>query len=67
MSEKEIVLRYGFNPHQKPARIYSKKGTLPFRVLNGAPGVYQYAGCSQLLATGQGVETGPENAGGGFI
>ncbi len=38
MSEKEIVLRYGFNPHQKPARIYTKKGTLPFKVLNGAPG-----------------------------
>ncbi|MGD0795541.1 MAG: phosphoribosylaminoimidazolecarboxamide formyltransferase [Dehalococcoidales bacterium] len=38
MSENEIILRYGFNPHQKPARIYSKKGKLPFRVLNGAPG-----------------------------
>jgi phosphoribosylaminoimidazolecarboxamide formyltransferase/IMP cyclohydrolase len=38
MSENEIILRYGFNPHQKPARIYSKKGRLPFRVLNGAPG-----------------------------
>jgi phosphoribosylaminoimidazolecarboxamide formyltransferase/IMP cyclohydrolase len=38
MSEKEIVLRYGFNPHQKPARIYAEKGALPFRVLNGAPG-----------------------------
>jgi phosphoribosylaminoimidazolecarboxamide formyltransferase/IMP cyclohydrolase len=38
MSEKEIALRYGFNPHQKPARIYVAKGTLPFRVLNGAPG-----------------------------
>ncbi len=38
MSEKEITLRYGFNPHQKPARIYTKKGTLPFMVLNGAPG-----------------------------
>jgi phosphoribosylaminoimidazolecarboxamide formyltransferase/IMP cyclohydrolase len=38
MSEKEIALRYGFNPHQKPARIYVDKGTLPFRVLNGAPG-----------------------------
>jgi phosphoribosylaminoimidazolecarboxamide formyltransferase/IMP cyclohydrolase len=38
MSEKEIVLRYGFNPHQKPARIFSPEGTLPFRVLNGAPG-----------------------------
>jgi phosphoribosylaminoimidazolecarboxamide formyltransferase/IMP cyclohydrolase len=38
MSENEIILRYGFNPHQKSARIYSKKGSLPFRVLNGAPG-----------------------------
>ncbi len=38
MAEKEIILRYGFNPHQKPARIYAKKGNLPFRVLNGAPG-----------------------------
>jgi phosphoribosylaminoimidazolecarboxamide formyltransferase/IMP cyclohydrolase len=38
MSEKEIILRYGFNPHQKPARIYAKNGTLPFNVLNGAPG-----------------------------
>jgi phosphoribosylaminoimidazolecarboxamide formyltransferase/IMP cyclohydrolase len=38
MSENEIILRYGFNPHQKPARIYSAKGKLPFRVVNGAPG-----------------------------
>jgi phosphoribosylaminoimidazolecarboxamide formyltransferase/IMP cyclohydrolase len=38
MNETEIALRYGFNPHQKSARIYTKKGTLPFRVLNGAPG-----------------------------
>jgi phosphoribosylaminoimidazolecarboxamide formyltransferase/IMP cyclohydrolase len=38
MSEKEIILRYGFNPHQKPARIFTNKGTLPFNVLNGAPG-----------------------------
>jgi phosphoribosylaminoimidazolecarboxamide formyltransferase / IMP cyclohydrolase len=38
MSDNEIILRYGFNPHQKPARVYTKKGSLPFRVLNGAPG-----------------------------
>jgi phosphoribosylaminoimidazolecarboxamide formyltransferase/IMP cyclohydrolase len=38
MSDNEITLRYGFNPHQKPARIYNKKGKLPFKVLNGAPG-----------------------------
>jgi len=34
----EMVLRYGCNPHQVPARIYSKKGALPFNVLNGSPG-----------------------------
>jgi phosphoribosylaminoimidazolecarboxamide formyltransferase/IMP cyclohydrolase len=38
VSQQEITLRYGFNPHQKPARIYTSRGALPFRVLNGAPG-----------------------------
>jgi phosphoribosylaminoimidazolecarboxamide formyltransferase/IMP cyclohydrolase len=38
VSDNEIILRYGFNPHQKPARIYSSRGALPFRILNGAPG-----------------------------
>jgi phosphoribosylaminoimidazolecarboxamide formyltransferase/IMP cyclohydrolase len=38
MNEKEITLRYGFNPHQRPARIYNSKGPLPFKIVNGAPG-----------------------------
>ena len=38
MSQSEISLRYGFNPHQKPARIYATNGNLPFNILNGAPG-----------------------------
>jgi phosphoribosylaminoimidazolecarboxamide formyltransferase/IMP cyclohydrolase len=38
MSDNEITLRYGFNPHQKPARAYVETGALPFKVLNGAPG-----------------------------
>lgn len=38
MSENEIQLRYGCNPHQVPARVYVKSGTLPIKVLNGAPG-----------------------------
>jgi len=38
MAEKEIALRYGMNPHQKPARAYVTEGVLPFRVLNGTPG-----------------------------
>lgn len=33
----ELPLRYGMNPHQKPARVYTE-GELPIRVLNGAPG-----------------------------
>lgn len=38
MSLNEMVLRYGCNPHQVPARIYMKEGNLPFNVLNGSPG-----------------------------
>ncbi|KAL2154915.1 hypothetical protein VTH82DRAFT_3591 [Thermothelomyces myriococcoides] len=33
-----IPLRYGANPHQKPASAYVKEGELPFKVLCGAPG-----------------------------
>ncbi len=35
---KELSLRYGCNPHQKPARVYVKEGELPVSVLNGSPG-----------------------------
>jgi len=38
MNVSEIILRYGCNPHQVPARIFRNKGELPFRVLNGSPG-----------------------------
>jgi len=34
----EIELRYGCNPHQKPAKIYVKNGKLPISVRNGSPG-----------------------------
>ena len=34
----EIKLRYGCNPHQAPARIFTSGGPLPIRVLSGAPG-----------------------------
>jgi phosphoribosylaminoimidazolecarboxamide formyltransferase/IMP cyclohydrolase len=33
-----LELRYGVNPHRKPARAYVESGELPFKVLNGAPG-----------------------------
>ncbi len=35
---KEMTLKYGCNPNQKPARVYQKNGELPFQVLNGKPG-----------------------------
>jgi len=35
---QQISLRYGANPHQKPAAAFNKDGPLPFKVLNGAPG-----------------------------
>jgi len=38
LSDKELKLRYGCNPHQTPARIFMKNGKLPVRVLNGSPG-----------------------------
>ncbi|MBO0792301.1 MAG: phosphoribosylaminoimidazolecarboxamide formyltransferase, partial [Ktedonobacteraceae bacterium] len=38
MEQSELTLRYGLNPHQTPARVYMKHGTLPFTVLSGAPG-----------------------------
>ncbi len=35
---QEMLLRYGMNPHQKPARVYVEQGDLPFEVLSGSPG-----------------------------
>ncbi|MBQ3211060.1 MAG: phosphoribosylaminoimidazolecarboxamide formyltransferase [Oscillospiraceae bacterium] len=35
---KELELKYGCNPNQKPSRIFVKDGELPITVLNGKPG-----------------------------
>ncbi|KEI41386.1 uncharacterized protein L969DRAFT_70894 [Mixia osmundae IAM 14324] len=35
---QRIELRYGANPHQKPAQAYVTEGKLPFTVLSGSPG-----------------------------
>ena len=35
---KELELKYGCNPNQKPSRIYMENGELPIQVLNGKPG-----------------------------
>jgi phosphoribosylaminoimidazolecarboxamide formyltransferase/IMP cyclohydrolase len=35
----QVLLKYGCNPHQKPAGIYSIFGDkMPFKVINGTPG-----------------------------
>lgn len=35
---KELKLKYGCNPNQKPARIFMEDGELPIKILNGTPG-----------------------------
>lgn len=35
---QHLTLRYGANPHQKPAAAFAKEGKLPFKVLCGSPG-----------------------------
>ncbi|KAL8276157.1 hypothetical protein RQP46_011451 [Phenoliferia psychrophenolica] len=35
---QQLTLRYGANPHQKPAQAYVTEGSLPFSVLSGSPG-----------------------------
>ena len=39
---KELALKYGCNPHQKPARIYAEAGELPIEILNGQPGYINF-------------------------
>lgn len=39
---KELQLKYGCNPNQSTARIYSKTGELPIEVLNGRPGYINF-------------------------
>ena len=39
---KELQLKYGCNPDQKPARIYMEHGELPIEVLNGRPGYINF-------------------------
>ena len=39
---KELELKYGCNPNQKPSRIYMEEGELPIQVLNGRPGYINF-------------------------
>ncbi len=39
---KELELKYGCNPNQKPSRIFMEEGELPIKVLNGKPGYINF-------------------------
>jgi len=39
---KELQLKYGCNPNQKPSRIFIEEGELPITILNGNPGYINF-------------------------
>lgn len=39
---RELELKYGCNPNQKPSRIFMENGELPIQVLNGKPGYINF-------------------------
>lgn len=39
---KELALKYGCNPNQKPSRIFIETGELPIEVINGNPGYINF-------------------------
>ena len=39
---KELELKYGCNPNQKPSKIYMEEGELPIKVLCGKPGYINF-------------------------
>ena len=39
---KELELKYGCNPNQKPSKVYMEEGELPIKVLSGRPGYINF-------------------------
>ena len=39
---RELELKYGCNPNQKPSKIFMNEGELPIEVLNGKPGYINF-------------------------
>ena len=39
---KELTMKYGCNPNQKPSKIFMEEGQLPLEVLNGRPGYINF-------------------------
>ena len=64
----ELELKYGCNPNQKPARIFMNDGNRPAdQGVERPPGIYQFSGCFQWLAVGQGVEKSHRTSGSRFF
>lgn len=42
LNMKELELKYGCNPNQKPSRIFVENSELPIKVLNGKPGYINF-------------------------
>ena len=59
---KELELKYGCNPNQKPSRIYMENGELPIKVL-WQTRLYQFSGCIQRLAARVRVKKGNRSSG----
>ena len=64
---KELELKYGCNPNQKPARIFMQEGGVTYRSPERTPGIHQFYGCTERLAVGERIESGYRNAGCDFI
>ncbi len=56
---KEMELKYGCNPNQKPSRIFMEEDSeLPIQVLMRKTGLYQFPGRLQRLAAGKRIKGG---------
>lgn len=65
---KELELKYGCNPNQKPSRIFMKDGgELPVKVLVRPAGLYQFIGRFKRLAARKGAEAGHRNCCGDVV
>ena len=55
---KELELKYGCNPNQKPARIFMEQGELPIEVLNGRPGYINFSDAFNSWQLGRELKAG---------
>lgn len=61
---KELELKYGCNPNQKPSRIYIEDGSeLPIQVLSGRPGYINFLDAFNGWLTRKRTEGGHRTSG----